>query len=209
MSAALALALLLAVLIGVSLGTLGSGGSIITMPVLVYVAGIPAHTAVGMSLVIVGTTAAAGSVPAVAQRGIPQAGRRDLRGHGRGRRLRGGQAHAPGGRRHADGDLRGAHAAGRLEDAGATHAGQRAAGVQRAPLRGRGTRGRRTDRLPRHWRRFLDPASPGARRRPRHETRGADVAGGHRVQLGGRPGRTASLRVVRLAARRPRSSRPR
>jgi uncharacterized protein len=61
MSAALAAALLLAVLIGVSLGTLGSGGSIITMPVLVYVAGIPAHIAVGMSLVIVGTTAAVGS----------------------------------------------------------------------------------------------------------------------------------------------------
>jgi uncharacterized membrane protein YfcA len=61
MSAALVLALLLAVLIGMSLATLGSGGSIITMPVLVYVAGIPAHTAVGMSLVIVGTTAAAGS----------------------------------------------------------------------------------------------------------------------------------------------------
>ena len=61
MSAALGLALLLAVLIGVSLGTLGSGGSIITLPVLVYVAGIPAHTAVGMSLVIVGTTAAVGS----------------------------------------------------------------------------------------------------------------------------------------------------
>jgi uncharacterized membrane protein YfcA len=49
------------VLIGVSLGTLGSGGSIITVPVLVFVAGIPAHTAVGMSLVIVGTTAAVGS----------------------------------------------------------------------------------------------------------------------------------------------------
>ncbi len=61
MTASIILALLLAVLIGVSLGTLGSGGSIITMPVLVYVAGVPAHTAVGMSLVIVGATAAAGS----------------------------------------------------------------------------------------------------------------------------------------------------
>jgi len=61
MSAAFVLALLLAVLIGISLGTLGSGGSIITLPVLVYVAGVPAHTAVGMSLVIVGTTAAIGS----------------------------------------------------------------------------------------------------------------------------------------------------
>jgi hypothetical protein len=58
---ALGAALLLAILIGVSLGTLGSGGSIITMPVLVYVAGIPAHAAVGMSLVIVGATAAVGS----------------------------------------------------------------------------------------------------------------------------------------------------
>jgi hypothetical protein len=62
MTGALAMALLLAILIGVSLGTLGSGGSIITMPVLVYVAGIPAHTAVGMSLVIVGATAAVGSI---------------------------------------------------------------------------------------------------------------------------------------------------
>jgi hypothetical protein len=61
MSVALALALVLAVLIGVSLGTLGSGGSIITMPVLVYVAGIPPHDAVAMSLVVVGTTAAVGS----------------------------------------------------------------------------------------------------------------------------------------------------
>ena len=61
MSAVLILALLLALLIGLSLGTLGSGGSIITVPVLVYVAGIPAHAAVGMSLVIVGTTAAVGS----------------------------------------------------------------------------------------------------------------------------------------------------
>ena len=54
-------ALVLAVLIGVSLGTLGSGGSVITVPVLVYVARIPAHTAIGMSLVIVGMTAAVGS----------------------------------------------------------------------------------------------------------------------------------------------------
>ena len=61
MTISLIVALALAVLIGVSLGTLGSGGAIITMPVLVYVARIPAHTAVGMSLVVVGTTAAVGS----------------------------------------------------------------------------------------------------------------------------------------------------
>ena len=57
----LALALVLAALVGLSLGLLGSGGSIVTLPVLVYVAGIPAHQAVGMSLVIVGGTSALGS----------------------------------------------------------------------------------------------------------------------------------------------------
>ncbi len=58
----LGLALALAVLIGVSLGLLGSGGSIVTLPVLVYVAGVPAHQAVGMSLVIVGGTSALGGL---------------------------------------------------------------------------------------------------------------------------------------------------
>jgi uncharacterized membrane protein YfcA len=61
MSTAVLLALFLAVLIGVSLGTFGSGGSIITVPVLVYVAGVPAHAAVAMSLIIVGSTSAVGS----------------------------------------------------------------------------------------------------------------------------------------------------
>ena len=50
------LAIGLAVLIGISLGALGSGGSIVTMPVLVYVAGFSPKTAVGMSLAIVGGT---------------------------------------------------------------------------------------------------------------------------------------------------------
>lgn len=58
----LGVALALAVLIGVALGLLGSGGSIVTLPVLVYVAGIPAHQAVGMSLAIVGGTSALGSL---------------------------------------------------------------------------------------------------------------------------------------------------
>ncbi len=57
----LGVALVLAVLIGLSLGLLGSGGSIVTLPVLVYVAGVPAHRAVGMSLVIVGGTSALGA----------------------------------------------------------------------------------------------------------------------------------------------------
>jgi uncharacterized membrane protein YfcA len=58
----LVLALVLAALIGLALGLLGSGGSIITLPVLVYVAEIPTQQAVGMSLVIVGGTSALGSL---------------------------------------------------------------------------------------------------------------------------------------------------
>lgn len=50
------LALLLALLIGASLGALGSGGSIVTLPVLVYVAHVEARAAVGMSMAVVGAT---------------------------------------------------------------------------------------------------------------------------------------------------------
>jgi uncharacterized membrane protein YfcA len=39
----------------------GGGGSIITVPILVYVAGIPVDQAVGLSLAIVGATAAVGA----------------------------------------------------------------------------------------------------------------------------------------------------
>jgi uncharacterized membrane protein YfcA len=56
----LIIALSLAFGIGLSLGLLGSGGSIVTLPVLVYVAGVPVASAVGMSLAIVGGTSAAG-----------------------------------------------------------------------------------------------------------------------------------------------------
>ena len=55
-------AMVLAILVGLSLGALGSGGSIITIPVLVYVAGVPAENAVGMSLVIVGATSLIGAL---------------------------------------------------------------------------------------------------------------------------------------------------
>jgi uncharacterized membrane protein YfcA len=54
-------ALALAALVGISLGVLGGGGSMITMPVLVYVAGVDPKTAVGMSLAIVGGTSLVGS----------------------------------------------------------------------------------------------------------------------------------------------------
>lgn len=56
------LALALAVAIGFSLALLGSGGSIITLPVLVYAAGVPVPAAVGMSLAIVGATSLAGGL---------------------------------------------------------------------------------------------------------------------------------------------------
>ena len=48
----------LAVLIGLTLGALGAGGSILAVPVLVHVAGLPAATATATSLVAVGSAAA-------------------------------------------------------------------------------------------------------------------------------------------------------
>ncbi|MEX6690258.1 sulfite exporter TauE/SafE family protein [Danxiaibacter flavus] len=50
------LSFVLASLIGVSLGLIGAGGSILTVPVLVYFAGIEPATATAYSLFIVGTT---------------------------------------------------------------------------------------------------------------------------------------------------------
>jgi uncharacterized protein len=57
------LALLGAVAIGLSLGLLGSGGSILTVPVLHYLLGQPEKLAIGGSLLVVGLIAAAASVP--------------------------------------------------------------------------------------------------------------------------------------------------
>ncbi len=48
--------LLLAALIGVSLGLLGGGGSILTVPIFVYVLGYGAKEAIAMSLAVVGVT---------------------------------------------------------------------------------------------------------------------------------------------------------
>lgn len=45
-------------LIGVLLGLLGGGGSILTVPLLVYVLGVEPHTAIAMSLLVVGVTSA-------------------------------------------------------------------------------------------------------------------------------------------------------
>ena len=51
-----------AIAIGVSLGLLGSGGSILTVPVLVYLLGQDEKVAIAGSLFIVGTIAAFGSL---------------------------------------------------------------------------------------------------------------------------------------------------
>lgn len=58
-----ALAVLGALLIGVSLGLLGSGGSILTVPVLVYLLDQPEKIAIAGSLAIVGAIALVGAVP--------------------------------------------------------------------------------------------------------------------------------------------------
>jgi uncharacterized membrane protein YfcA len=55
-------ALILSGAIGISLGLLGDGGSILAVPVLVYVAGIEAKESVAMSLAIVGSTSLFGSL---------------------------------------------------------------------------------------------------------------------------------------------------
>ncbi|MEQ1842905.1 MAG: sulfite exporter TauE/SafE family protein, partial [Verrucomicrobiales bacterium] len=56
------LSLLGAALIGLSLGLTGAGGSIITLPVLVYLAGLAPKEAVGISLFVVGVAALVGAV---------------------------------------------------------------------------------------------------------------------------------------------------
>lgn len=55
-------ALVLAGLIGVSLGLLGGGGSILTLPILTYVVGVETKQAIAMSLVVVGFTSAAATL---------------------------------------------------------------------------------------------------------------------------------------------------
>lgn len=51
-----------AILIGISLGLIGGGGSILTIPVLVYLFGVEPLVATGYSLFIVGATSLVGSV---------------------------------------------------------------------------------------------------------------------------------------------------
>jgi uncharacterized membrane protein YfcA len=62
MTLTLVLVLALSVLIGLSLGMLGGGGSILTVPILVYVAGLEPKEAIATSLFVVGVTSAVGAI---------------------------------------------------------------------------------------------------------------------------------------------------
>ncbi|HIK05198.1 MAG TPA: sulfite exporter TauE/SafE family protein [Trichormus sp. M33_DOE_039] len=54
---------LLAVGMGISLGLLGGGGSVLALPVLVYVMGVAPKNAIAMTLVIIGTVSILGLIP--------------------------------------------------------------------------------------------------------------------------------------------------
>jgi hypothetical protein len=54
---------LLAAAIGINLGLIGGGGSILAVPTLVYVIGIPPKSAIAMSLAVVGTVSLLGAIP--------------------------------------------------------------------------------------------------------------------------------------------------
>jgi uncharacterized membrane protein YfcA len=56
-----AAALVPGVLIGAALGLLGGGGSVLTVPVFVYVLGFEPKAAIAMSLAVVGATSALGT----------------------------------------------------------------------------------------------------------------------------------------------------
>ena len=58
----MALVLFLAIGIGLALGLLGGGGSVLAVPVLKYIAGLEAKEALATQLLIVGTTAGVGAI---------------------------------------------------------------------------------------------------------------------------------------------------
>lgn len=53
---------ILAILVGVSLGLIGSGGSILTVPIMVYILGVDPISATGYSLFVVGITSLLGGI---------------------------------------------------------------------------------------------------------------------------------------------------
>ncbi|MEV0592825.1 sulfite exporter TauE/SafE family protein [Nonomuraea cavernae] len=58
----IAITLAAAVVVGVTLGLFGGGGSILTVPLLIYLAGLPARTAIAVSLFVVAATSLAAAV---------------------------------------------------------------------------------------------------------------------------------------------------
>ncbi len=64
------LALLGAIAVGLSLGLLGSGGSILTVPLLVYLLDQPEKVAIAGSLFVVGAIALAGAIPWALRGGV-------------------------------------------------------------------------------------------------------------------------------------------
>lgn len=58
----IAVGLVLALLIGITLGLFGGGGSILTVPIFVYVLGFEPKLAIAMSLLVVGATSAVGAL---------------------------------------------------------------------------------------------------------------------------------------------------
>lgn len=58
MTSTILLAIALSLLIGVSLGLLGGGGSILTVPIMIYALGVEEKSAIASSLLVVGTTSA-------------------------------------------------------------------------------------------------------------------------------------------------------
>jgi uncharacterized protein len=59
----LSIAVVLALAVGLSLGMLGGGGSILTVPILRYALGMEGHEAIAMSLLVVGMTSLGGLIP--------------------------------------------------------------------------------------------------------------------------------------------------
>jgi len=61
---------ILAIAVGISLGLIGSGGSILTVPILVYIMGVNPVLATAYSLFIVGSTALVGAVQSAMQKRV-------------------------------------------------------------------------------------------------------------------------------------------
>ena len=59
-----------AAIVGISLGLIGSGGSILTVPILVYIMGVNPVLATAYSLFIVGSTALVGGVQSAMQKRV-------------------------------------------------------------------------------------------------------------------------------------------